>query len=148
MTNELEDKIFTVIEAAKYAHVTRQAIYVAFYKGKLKASKYKNTLRIKKSDLDEYRLNKYNKQIIKHEGYSVYDFEKGHFSVQHVAQVLSEMLRRFYNPQKIYYMLRTGQLRGFKKGYSWVISREDAIALYENEKASEAQVDDRQLRLF
>lgn len=145
-----DEEVYTAVQAAEITHVTRQAIYQAYYNDKLKGFCDKNDggiLKFKKKDLDEYRLNKYNKQAIKIDGEAVFDAEKGHFSVIQVAQVLSQELGYYYKPQRIYHLLRSGQIRGFKKGYSWVLTREDALVLLEREMQKHNPVDN-QLKLF
>lgn len=142
--NLSELDVFTLTQAAEYAHVTRQAIYLAIKKDKIPAVKVSGLWSIRKEDLDGYRLNKYNKQLLKRDGENVYDLERGHFSVQHVSKIIASMLKRPYPAMHIYYLLRSGQLAGFRKGRSWVIAKEAAVALYEKEAGKNE--DKRQLR--
>lgn len=128
-----EDVEFTLAEAADYAHVTKTAIYKALYQRRIKAHKQGREWRIKKSDLDSYRSLKYHVHKRVYNGEKIFDVDRGHFSVLEVATTIAEMLGRPYNPQKIYYYLRIGSIRAVKKGTVWVITREDAIDLYNKE---------------
>lgn len=130
MTSE---DLFDLKQAAQYAHVTRQAPYVAVKNGKIKAIMKNRKWYISKKDLDEYRANKYNPDFKMREGEFVFDMDKGHFSVQHVSKVVSHALGHEYPFQHIYYLLRTGQLKGFRKGRAWIIPKEEAVALLEKE---------------
>lgn len=127
------EEYMTLSEAAKYAHVTRQAYYVALKQGRLKATQIKRKWYVKKKDLDEYRGNKYNRDLRKQDGELVFDLEKGHFSIAQVCKVISSALKRPYPKNSLYYLVRTGQVKAFRKGCAWVIHKEDAVALLEKE---------------
>ena len=129
-----EELFYTLQKAANYAHVTRQAIYVALRKKELKGHKVNDRWRISKNQMDEYRLNKYNVDKRKVEGEPIFSLEHGYYSVLHVAKTLSSMLGHPYNAQHVYYLIRRGEIDAQRKGGCWVITREDAIALYEKEK--------------
>lgn len=138
MTEEVKfPELFTLTEAGQYARVTRQAIYVALKAKRLKATKLNNRWKIKKEDLDEYRGNKYNRDLRKQNGELVFDMEKGHFSVPQVCKVLSASLNRPYSLNHLYYLIRSGKVKAFRKGYAWVIHKDDAIALLEKERGAE-----------
>lgn len=121
-------------EAAKYAHVTRQAIYLAMRNRGLRGTKIGKQWYVTKTDLDEYRGNKYNRDLRKQDGEYVFDMDKGYFSVSQVCRVMSATLGKPYSMQHIYYLLRTGQMRSFRKGAAWVIPKDDAVALLDKEK--------------
>jgi hypothetical protein len=132
------DEVFTSLtEAAKYAHVCRQAIFLAIKKKKLKAvqKKFKGQMQwvILKQDLDEYRADKYNRDKCKIEGELIIDLDQDRWSVAHAAKTLSSMLRRPYPAAHLYYLLRLGELRASKKGGRWVISKKELIDLYQKE---------------
>lgn len=135
---ESDDEIFTSLKkAADYAHVTRQAIFLAIKKNQLKAQKSKIKGQIywiiKRSDLDEYRSTKYNREKRLFEGEHIISLEKDKWSVLHASKTLAHMLGRPYQTAHIYYLLRTGQLRGFKRGGMWVLSPLDVKELYRKE---------------
>jgi len=136
--NDDSEELLSLAQAAKYAHVTRQAIFVAIkYRGGLNGIRKNNKWYIRRKDLDEYRTNKFNRDLRKHNGEYVFDMDKGHFSVHQVCKVLSSSLKRPYALQHLYYLIRTGQLKAFKTGYAWVIKKEDAVELLQKELDAE-----------
>lgn len=137
--NEMPNEFFSLAEAASYSHVTRQAVYVAIRKKVLIAEKRNRQWYIKREDLDEYRSQKYNRDRRKFNDEPVFDMEKGHFSVQQVCKVISATLKRPYSLQHIYYLMRCGKLKAFRKGAAWVIAKEDAIDLLEKEKGCKGE---------
>lgn len=133
-TQNPPEEFFSLTEAAQYCHVTRQAIYVAIRKRNLVATKKGRRWNIKRSDMDYYRSNKYNRDRRKIGNELLFDMEKGFFSVLQVCKVISATIGRPYSLQHIYYLLRTGQLKAMKKGSAWVITKEDAIKLLDKAK--------------
>lgn len=132
MKTEVEE-FFSLAEAAQYSHVTRQAIYVAIRGKKLKAVKKNRQWCISRKDIDDYRLNKYNRDLRKYNDQYIFDVEKGYFSVQQVCKIISSTLKKPYNLQHIYYLLRSGQLRASRKGAAWVVSKEAIVELLDKE---------------
>lgn len=118
-TNDREDKLVSITEAAKLNRVTRQAIYVAIKLNKLKARKEAARWSIHLDDLAEYRKHKYSRERSVFDGELVFDGSKGHYSVNQVAKMLS------VPSQKIYYATRCGKLKAHRKGAAWVIHIED-----------------------
>ena len=119
--------------AAAHANVTRQAIYVAVKKGALKAEKVGNCWKITLKDLNEYRLNKYNRDKRMIDGELVFSLEKGEYSVQQVSKILSHEIKAPFPSQKVYYMVRTGKLPCLKKGSTYVILRKDLAEFVQRE---------------
>jgi hypothetical protein len=139
------DVFNSLAEAAEYAHTCRQAVFSAIKKNQLKAEKKvsKNPRgrfllqwSIKKSDLDEYRQSKYNCEKRTHEGEKLFDIEQDRLSVLHAAKILSEAMGRFYPSHRLYYLLRTGRVRGYKKAGAWIIKKEELINVYNEELAT------------
>lgn len=137
---ENAEEFYSLKEAADYAHICRQAIFVAIQKGNLKAVKkplvYPNgniEMRwcILRSDLDEYRKSKHlsDKRIV--DGEKLFDIEDDRWSVLHASKTLSSMIGRPITIYHLYYLLRFGKLRGYKKGGCWIIKRQDLLELYE-----------------
>lgn len=118
--------MMTPQEAAAYAHVTRQAIYLAMIKGLLKSEKRGGRKFITQYDLDEYRLNKYNRQRKTGSGEHVFNIDRGLFSVPQICSILSAKLNVKISAQRIYYCLRKGYLPSYRHGSYWVIKLEDA----------------------
>lgn len=114
-----ERKIISITEAAKRNNVTRQAIYVAIKQNKLKATKETTRWTINVSDLQDYQNQKYSRSKSVFDGELLFDNQKGFFSVNQVAEMLS------VPAQKIYYATRIGQLKAHRKGAAWVIHTSD-----------------------
>lgn len=133
MTIESPDTLITMTQIAAYGNVTRQAVYTAIRKKKLKAAKKKGIWWITKADFDEYRAGKYLREDVKWNGERIHDLEQGHLSVAHVCKIISAMIKMKYPRQRLYYLIRRGDVRAARKGGTWVIMKADAIALYEAE---------------
>lgn len=114
-----EKKVVSITEAANLNNVTRQAIYVAIKLNKLKATKETTRWTISLEDLEEYRRQKYSRSKSVFDGELLFDNNKGFFSVNQVAQMLS------VPAQKIYYATRIGLLKAQRKGAAWVIHSDD-----------------------
>jgi len=137
-------------EAADYARICRQAVFVAIRKGQLKAEKRFVLNRrnrrlfqwiIKRSDLDEYRKNKYSREKRMVEGERLFDLERDRLSVLHAARILSEALRCPYPTHRLYYLLRVGKARGFKRVGAWIIKKEELIRIYKMECGNSEQME-------
>ena len=126
-----EDIVFSLPEAALYAHVERNTLYIAARSGQLKATKEGHFWRIKKKDLEGYRASKYDPSKRKINGELIFDIKKGNYSAHYVAAVIAEELGISYDVQKIYYLIRVGKIKAKRMGRLWVIDHEDAIALQE-----------------
>ena len=122
-------------EASRHAKVTRQAIFYAIKKGRLKAHKNGRCWNISQEDLDDYRCNKYNYDIKQVNGVHLFDAEKGFYSVQQLSKILSDSLKCPFSKGKLYYLIRKGDLFAEKIEGCWVVKRDDAIALLEAEIA-------------
>lgn len=133
--NEENEEMLTMAECARYGKVCRQAVFSAIQKGKLLGAKdSRGRWIVNRKDFDEYRINKYNRDMrMSKDGEYVFSIEKGLFSVSQVCKIISHHLNRPYDVQRLYYLLRTGQLKGFRKGFAWVVLAEDAQDLLEKE---------------
>jgi hypothetical protein len=114
-----DKKVVSITEAAKLNKVTRQAIYVAIKLNKLKATKETTRWTISLDDLEDYRQQKYSRTKSVFDGELLFDNNKGYFSVNQVAKILS------VPAQKIYYATRIGLLKAERKGAAWVIHSDD-----------------------
>lgn len=124
----------TINEIAEYAHVTRQAVYMALHKGLCKGIKHEGCWMITREAYDDYRANRHNRDLRKRHGKALFDIEKGYFSVRQVATILSTSLGRPYSMQRLYYLLRRGVLPSKRSGAAWIICKKDAVALLEREQ--------------
>lgn len=123
-----------LIEAAHYCNITRQGVYLAIRKGAVKARLIGKKLYVTKEDIDNYRVNKHNPDLRKKDGELIFDVDHGRFSVHQVWRMLCEELKKPYSVQRVYYLVRTGQLRALRSGSSWIISKEDYLELLKKEK--------------
>ncbi len=120
------DKTVFITEAAKINGVSRQAIYIAIKKRKLKAHKDKSHWEINLKDLEKYRKEKYSRNHSVFEGELIFDKNKGLNSVREVAKKLN------VPTQKIYYSIRTGLIQAIQKRAAWVIHENDIKSYQEN----------------
>lgn len=114
-----EKAVVTITEAARLNNVTRQAIYVAIKLNKLKATKKTTRWTISLEDLEDYRRQKYSRSKSVFDGELLFDNQRGYYSINQVAKMLS------VPAQKIYYATRIGVLKAHRKGAAWVIQAED-----------------------
>lgn len=126
----------TVSECGEYGHVTRQAVNQAIKKGLLPYTTINDVKYVTKEDYDAFRESKFTPRKVLN-GKPLFDFEEGRYSVSQVAKIFSDYLGRRFPPQRIYYLIRTGRLVGFRTGATWVIQKEDAVSLLKNELARE-----------
>lgn len=127
---ECEKRRFTLTQAAKLMHITRQGVYVAIRKRGLKAELVGRQWYIKEEDLIEYQKGKYSREKSAFEGNPLFDLERGEYSVNHTAKILG------CPAQHIYYLIRNGELNPRKRGSAWVISREEIEVIYYKRFAS------------
>lgn len=120
-----EAKLVSITEAARLNNVTRQAIYVAIKLNKLKARKETTRWTIHLDDLEAYRKQKYSRAKSMYKGELIFDQNKGYYSVNQAARILS------VPAQKIYYATRIGMLKAHRKGAAWVIHVDDLKAYAE-----------------
>lgn len=129
-----DEDLLSMNEITEYARVGRGAIYAAIKKGRLKAKKVGVTWKISREEIDRYRVTKYNRDIRQIDGERIFDVEKGTFSAPQVAKILSEELQIAYSIQRVYHLIRTGQLKSHKRGATFVINRDSLVKLIELER--------------
>ena len=132
--NEEISELLTISEAAKEAKVSRQAIYVALRDQRLKGFQHKRKWFINKADLDYYRSQKYIGDNRKNNGKPIFDLEKGLYSVHQLSKFMSIGLGRPYPMQRVYFLLNRGRIKAHRVGAAWIIMKEDAILLLEEEQ--------------
>ena len=111
--------LLTITQAADESGVSRQAVYLAIKKGRLKCDDMKRPLRISRKNVDAYNATLYSREYSKHKGELRFDNSKGEYSVPQLANMLC------LSSQSIYYWIRSGKLKCIKKGKSWVIHEND-----------------------
>jgi len=114
------DRYLTTDEAAILSGVTRQAVYLAIKKNRLKAERIGPWYyQIKKSDLDEYRENRFCRDKSTFEGEPLYDAAKGEYSLKNAAAYLG------MDYMNLYYHMRAGRVSTHRKGAAWIFHRKD-----------------------
>lgn len=120
----MEVETYTITKASFYLGVTRQAVYIAIKYKKLKATMINGHWIITLKELEEWNINKYNRNLRISNGMRLFN-EKTTFSVSQAAKLLS------VPEQRIYYLLRTGDLECFLIEKTKVIKLEHINAYLE-----------------
>lgn len=110
-------QMVSVAKAAEYLNVKAQAVYIAIKKGLLKPEKVKGKFIISFRMLDDYYQNKYNRRR------SVFQNKpllgEGEYTAGETAKLLKINLTHFY------YMLRMERIKSYRKGFAYIIRKED-----------------------
>lgn len=121
----------TISETANKCKITRQAVYVAIKKKRLKAQLVNRLWVMHVQDVEIYRASRYDRCNSKINGEPIFDIAQGYLSVNHVSKLFG------INTQHIYYLLRTGQIHAAKKGSAWVVNFEEIKKIYNQKNHSE-----------
>jgi len=113
-------------QAANYFPCTKQALYMAIRQRRLSAKKKRGEWIINQETLDEYKQNRWNRRLSRHNGKLIFDKRKGLYSAHEVAHILN------CGVQHIYYALRSYKLKSHKIKSAWVIHVDD-IMQYKDE---------------
>lgn len=119
------DDWLSISEISRKCRVTRQAVYVAIKNGRLKAAQINRIWFAHVDDIEAYRSSRYNREHSRINGEPIFDILSGYLSVNHIAKLFGE------TPQRIYYLLRTGQVPASKKGAAWVVNIEEMKKVYD-----------------
>lgn len=137
----MSEKLLKLSEGAKIANVGRQALYMAIKKGKLKVIKKGGRWFTTEEYIRSYQSNKYNGEERKLNGESVFDPSNGIYSINRAMHDFNEKYKNNQkNKQKIYHALRTGKLKGYRKGSSWIIMHQDAMNFWEGKDARQLEM--------
>lgn len=123
-------EILTITEAAEASGVTRQAIYVAIKKNRIKGKLIKGMWTFTREELLNYQKLKYSREISIWEGAPLFNIEQGEYSVKEAALCCGTTV------QNIYYYLRIGRLKAKKRGAAWIIHSDDLRQIYEKAQDS------------
>lgn len=139
-------EFYSLAEAAEYAHISRQAIYMAIHKKQLRAEKKffhgaKKQWIISKEAIDEYRSLKYNSDKRTFKGEKLFDLDNDRWSILHASKCIAQMLGRPYPMAHIYYLLRFGRISAKKRGGAWVLDKKTVMALYYSELRKQEQME-------
>lgn len=126
--NESENELLSLTAAAQYAKVQRQALWLALEKGRLKSVgkqvvKGRQQWMFTKAAIDEYRKTKYDRQYSMINGDLKFSPEKNRWSVAQVSKYMSVPINR------IYYLVRSGQIRCQRMGSAIVLKKEDFVSV-------------------
>jgi len=114
------DRYLTTEEAAKISCVSRQSVYLAIKKNRLKAEKLGPWFyKIKESDLAEYRKNKYCRDKSTFAGKPLYDVRNGEYSLKRAAEYLGIPY------MSLYFQMRSGKINATRKGAAWIFRKKD-----------------------
>lgn len=117
-----DNAIMSLTAASQLSHRTRQALYLAIFKGRLKAKKVEGRWKLTIKDLRDYEESRYSRAHSRRDGELLYDKKKGLYSITQVSQTLNIS----YN--KVYYSIMSGKLPAQRKGASYVIHKDDVAA--------------------
>ena len=114
------DRYLTTGEAAIKFGVTRQAIYLAIKKNRLKAKRrIPWCYQIKESDLDEYRKSKFCRDMSTFDDKPLYDEKIGEYSLKKAAEYVNMDYHTFY------FHLMNGKVKGCRRGAAWIFQKID-----------------------
>lgn len=140
MLYELEEReqkngrTMTVREASERMRVSRFALYIAIKKRGLLAKKIGKEWVLKEEDIDQYMINKYNPDKRKVDGKPIFDIDEGYYSIQQASKIISEYLDKPFHFQRLYYLIRKGDIQAYRKGYSWVVHKDDLFKFINTER--------------
>jgi predicted site-specific integrase-resolvase len=106
--------------------VTRQAVYLAIKKGKLKA--YRDLdwfFRVTEEAITEYKQNLFSRDKSKFNEGPLYDTEKGEYSLRKAAEYLGIQYCSLYNHMK------HERIKATRKGAAWIFHQSDLDELRE-----------------
>jgi excisionase family DNA binding protein len=103
----------SIKDAAELMGVTKQALYVALAKKRLKAQKIGRDYRIYEKDLKEYERSRYRRNYAGRKDDEI--------SIPEAAKLLN------VKPQFLYHATRTGKIKFRKSGYHWLLDLESLI---------------------
>jgi excisionase family DNA binding protein len=109
----------SIKDVARLMGVTKQAIYVALSKKKLKAQKIGRDYRIYPKDLKEYEQTKYRRQYA--------DKREDEISIAKASEILNVTV------QVLYYAAKIGKIKFRRSGRSWFLDI-DSLISYQKQK--------------
>jgi excisionase family DNA binding protein len=115
-------QLLSTAEAARKMGVSRQAVYLAIEKKRLKAFKeHTNNFRwlIDEDAIDEYRKTLFSRDLSQFNGEPLYDIRNGVYSVRLAA----EYLKIKYST--LYYYIRKGHIEAKRKGAAWILMKDE-----------------------
>ena len=128
-------EVVSISEAARINGTSRQAIYGAIDKKRLKATKDPKSGRLKilLADLEEYRRTKYSRNFSKKDGKLIFDKKKGLYSVGQAAELIG------VNPGDLYYRIKKGELKSSRNGAAYVLHIDDIKAYQKTQNPKDVE---------
>ena len=114
------DQGITISQAASFLNITRQGVYIAIKSGRLKGKKEGGKWYIQVRDISQYVYDKYSRRLTKkNDGSLLYNPAKGEYSVTQIAEMAG------CGQQRIYYLIRTEQLKAIRHRSAYIIQLDD-----------------------
>lgn len=111
-TMPIDSEKMSLVQAAKYLNIGRQAVYFALWRNKLRADKIGLRWWFKQIYLDEYRLNRHSRSHF---------FQKDEISVADAAVLLD------CPKMHVYYAINSKQLKYSRNGGNLIIQKRDLV---------------------
>jgi|GEM_PF-2318495 excisionase family DNA binding protein len=130
-----EKKYHTIREIAAYGGINPQAVYVAIRKGRIKAEWVAGRWMITKANYNIYRETKHCRHKKQQNGEFIFDATKGRYSIPGAARMINDMMKEIVmKEQKLYHLVRTGQIKSYRHGASYILKEEDLNEWMEKER--------------
>ncbi len=115
-----------ISDAARIKCCTVQALYQAMQRGVLKRKKINGKLYTTKEWLQEYEeaLNSRQEHAV-FNGKPVFNPEKGEYSIEQFAKLIGQ------EPHNVYWHMTLGKIKAIRRGYYWVIRKDQLQAAQE-----------------
>lgn len=111
--------ITTLAEAGKVLDIGRYAVWKALKKKRIRGEKNGGQWTFTLQDLEEYRMNKFDRKFSTYNGQPLYDKTKGEYSINEASKLLACPV------QHLYYAARMKKIQTTKKKCAWVIHEND-----------------------
>ena len=115
------DDYIKIATAAEILGITVQTLYQATWNGKLKYKMVKGIKLTTEKWVQEYKDNRFNREIILFQGKPIFDVDKGRLSVKMVSEILEISVRT------VHFFIAKGMLKTTRTGYFHVIARKDML---------------------
>ena len=116
-------KMLTILEASDYLKVSRQAVYIAIQKKRIKANKVNGKFLISERMLDDYRKTKHDRRI----SLKLTDKE---FTTKDAAKLMG------IGKSALYYMIRGGGVKSHRRGFAYIITQKEIDNFLKNKNVT------------
>lgn len=122
----MNEQIFTVTEATRLMHISRQGVYAAIRNKRLGANFSNGRWITTKSAIEEYECKRYSREKSQYNGLLLFDNAAGFYSLKQAAALLH------INEQRMYYSARMGKIRYQRKGAAYIFHLNDILSFKEH----------------